>query len=77
MQELITTEWERPEISLRKLVSLQDTKGTFLAKMGKVKDRNSMDLTEAEEIKKWQEYTEELLKKVLMIGITTMVWSLT
>ena len=39
---------------------IRDTKGTFLAKMGKVKDRNSMDLTEAEEIKKWQEYTEEL-----------------
>ena len=58
MQELITTEWERPEISLRKLVSLQDTKGTFLAKMGTIKDRNSMDLTEAEDIKKrWQEYT--------------------
>ena len=65
MQELITTEWERPEISLRKLVSLQDTKGTFLAKMGTIKDRNSMDLTEAEDIKKkWQEYTE-LYKKDL------------
>ena len=61
----------------RDLKKIRDTKGTFLAKMGKVKDRNSMDLTEAEEIKKWQEYTEELLKKVLMIGITTMVWSLT
>ena len=40
--------------------------GTFHAKMGKIKDRNSMDLTEAEDIKKrWQEYTEELYKKVL------------
>ena len=44
----------------RDLKKIRDTKGTFLAKMGKVKDRNSMDLTEAEEIKKWQEYTEEL-----------------
>ena len=44
--------------------NIRDTKGTFHAKMGTVKDRNSMDLTEAEEIKKrWQEYTEELYKK--------------
>ena len=42
---------------------IRDTKGTFQAKMGTIKDRNSMDLTEAEEIKKrWQEYTEELYK---------------
>jgi len=42
----------------------RDTKGTFHAKMGSIKNRNSMDLTEAEEIKKsWQEYTEELYKK--------------
>ena len=41
-----------------------DTKGTFLAKMGTLKDRNSMDLKEAEDIKKrWQEYTEELYKR--------------
>ena len=41
-----------------------DTKGTFHAKMGTIKDRNSMDLTEAEDIKKrWEEYTEELYKK--------------
>ena len=40
---------------------IRDTKGTFNAKMGIIKDRNSMDLTEAEDIKKrWQEYTEEL-----------------
>ena len=53
-------------------------KGTFQAKMGTVKDRNSKDLTEAEEIKKrWQEHTEELYKKDLMTQITTMVWSLT
>ena len=44
--------------------NIRDTKGTFHAKMGSIKDRNGMDLTEAEDIKKrWQEYTEELLKK--------------
>ena len=43
---------------------IRDTKGTFHAKMGSIKDRNGMDLTEAEAIKKrWQEYTEELYKK--------------
>ena len=45
---------------------IRDTKGTFHAKMGSIKDRNGMDLTEAEDIKKrWQEYTEELCKKDL------------
>ena len=45
---------------------IRDTKGTFHAKMGTIKDRNGMDLTEAEDIKKrWQEYTEELHKKDL------------
>ena len=45
---------------------ISDTKGTFNAKMGIIKDRNSMDLTEAEDIKKrFQEYTEELCKKDL------------
>ena len=45
---------------------IRDTKGTFHAKMGSIKDRNDMDLTEAEDIKKrWQEYTEELYKKDL------------
>ena len=45
---------------------IRDTKGTFHAKMGTIKDRNGMDLTEAEGIKKrWQEYTEELYKKDL------------
>ena len=39
---------------------IRDTKGTFHAKMGSIKDRNGMDLTEAEDIKRWQEYTEEL-----------------
>ena len=44
---------------------IRDTKGTFHAKMGTIKDRNGMDLTEADDIKKWQEYTEELYKKDL------------
>ena len=45
---------------------IRDIKGTFHAKMGRIKDRNGMDLTEAEDIKKrWQEYTEELYKKEL------------
>ena len=55
-------EWERLEYSSRKL----DTKVTFHARMSIIKDRNDMDLTEAEDIKKrWQEYTEELYKKDL------------
>ena len=46
--------------------TIRDIKGTFHAKMGSIKDRNSVDLTEAEDIKKrWQEYTEELYKKDL------------
>ena len=46
---------------------ISDNKGIFYAKMGTIKDRNSKDLTEAEEIKKmWQEYMEELYKKLLM-----------
>ena len=44
---------------------ISDTKGTFHAKMGTMKDRNGMDLTEAEDIKRWQEYMEELYKKDL------------
>ena len=53
---------------------IRDIKGTFHAKMGSIKDRNAMDLTEAEDIKKrWQEYTEELYKKIFMTQITTMV----
>ena len=51
-----------------------DTKQTFHAKMGSIKDRNGMDLTEAEDIKKrWQEYTGELYKKIFMTQIITMV----
>ena len=45
---------------------IRDTKGIFHAKMGSIKDRNGMDLTEAEDIQRWQEYTEELSKKILM-----------
>ena len=53
---------------------IRDTKGTFHAKMGSIKDRNGMDLTEVEDIKKtWQEYTEEPYKKDLMTQIITMV----
>ena len=44
---------------------ISDTKGVFHAKMGTIKDRNGMDLTEAEDIKKWQEYTKDLYKKDL------------
>ena len=53
---------------------IRDTKGTFHAKMGTIKDRNGMDLTEGEDIKKrWQEYTEELYKKYINDQISTMV----
>ena len=52
---------------------IRDTKGTFHAKMGTVKDKNGMDLTEAEDIKKrWQEYTE-LNENIFMTQITMMV----
>ena len=60
------------------LKKIRDTKGTFHAKMGTIKDRNDMDLTKAEDIKKrWQEYTEESTKKIFMTQITMMVCSLT
>ena len=53
---------------------IRDAKGKLHAKMGTIKERYSMDLTEAEDIKKrWQEYTEELYKKDLHAQITTMV----
>ena len=53
---------------------IRDTKGTFHAKMGSIKDRYGMDLTEAEDIKKsWQEYTEELYKKIFMTQIIMML----
>ena len=63
------TEWERLEISSKKI---RDTKDTLHAKMGTI--NGSMDLTKAEDIKKgWQEYTEELYKKIFMTQTTTMV----
>ena len=53
---------------------IRDTKGTIHAKMGTIEDSNCMNLIEAEDIKKsWQEYTEELYKKILMTQITMMV----
>ena len=53
---------------------IRDTKGNFHAKMGTIKDRNSMDLTEAEDIKKrWQKYREELYKKIFMTQIIMMM----
>ena len=53
---------------------IRNTKGTFHTKMGTIKDRNGTDLTKAEDIKKrWQEYTEELYKKIFMTQKTTMV----
>ena len=53
---------------------IRDTKGTFHAKMTTIMDRKGMDLTEAEDIKKrWQEYTEELYKKIFTTQITMMV----
>ena len=57
---------------------IRDTKRTFHAKMGTIKDRYGMDLTEADYIsKRWQEYTEELYKKALNDQLATMGWSLT
>ena len=53
---------------------IRDTKGTFHAKIGTMKDRNGMNLTEEKDIKKrWQEYTEKLCKKIFITQITTMV----
>ena len=58
----------------RSLKKIRDTKGTYHARKGSIKDRNGMDLTEAEDIKKrWQEYTEELYKMLFMTKIITMV----
>ena len=67
-----TIEWKRLEISSRKLeIPREHFMKIF---MGTIKDRNGMDLTEAEDIKKrWQEYTENYTKKIFMTQITTMV----
>jgi len=60
------------------LKKTRDIKGLLHARTGRIKDRNSEDLTEAEEVKKrWQEYTEELYKISLMTWVTMMMWSLT
>ena len=61
-------------IKMRNLFKkMRDTKGILHGKVGTIKDRNGMDLTEAEDIKnRWQEYTEELYKKILMTQITMM-----
>ena len=50
-----------------------DTKGIFNTKMGTIKDRNGMDLREAEDIMRWQEYTEEYTEKIFMTQIITML----
>ena len=56
------------------LKKIREMKATFHTRMGTIKDRNDKDLTEEEEIKKrWQEYTEELYKKIFMTQIITMV----
>ena len=56
------------------LKKIRDTKGTFHAQTGSIKERNGMDLTEVEDIKKrWEEYAEKLHKKIFMTQITTMV----
>ena len=52
---------------------IRDTKGPFHESMGTVKDRHNMDLIEAENIKRWQEYTEELYKMIFTTQIITMV----
>ena len=59
-----TIEWERLEIAPRKLEILRE----YFMQMGTVKDRNGMDLTEAEDIKKrWQKYTEELMTQITIV----------
>ena len=59
------------------LKKIRDTKGTFHAKMGNKKDRNGKDLTEAEEIKRWQNMQKNYTKKILMTGLSMMVQLLT
>ena len=67
-------EHNRMEKSRDLFKKIRDTKGIFHSKMASIKDRNCMDLTEAEDIKKrWQEYTEELYKTIFMTKIIMMV----
>ena len=61
--------------NIYKQIDLEIIMFTLHAKMRSIKDRNGMDFTEAEDIKKWQEYTEELYKKIFITQIITMVWS--
>ena len=78
---LLSDQWEKTEDNNRMgktrdlFEKIRDTKGTLHAKMGTIKDRNSMDLTEIKDInKRWQEYTEELYKKkIFMTQIIKMV----
>ena len=84
MKAIINDQWKETEENNRmgKTRELfkknRDMKGTFHAIMGSIKNRNDMYLTEAEDIKKrWQEYTEELYKKIFMTQVIMMVWSLT
>ena len=55
------------------LKTIRDTRRTYHAKRSTIKDRNGIDLTKAEDIKRWQEYKEDCTKKILMTQITTMV----
>ena len=65
-----TIEWKTRDLFNK----IRDTKGTFHAKMGSIKDRNGRDLTEAEDsMTRWQEYTNNYTKKILMTQITMMV----
>ena len=66
-------EYNRMEETRDLFKKIRDTKGTFHAKIGSIKDRNGRDLTEAEDIKRWQEYTEELYKKIFMTQIIVRV----
>ena len=79
MKAFLSDKWKEIELNKRMVKTrdlfkkIRDTKGTFHAKIGLIKDRNGMDLTEAEDIKKrWQEYTEELYKKIFMTQIVMM-----
>ena len=74
--EVVKQEMARVNINILEISELEirDTKGIFHAKMGTKTDRNGVDLTEAEDIKKrWQEDTEDYTKKILMAQITMMV----
>ena len=69
-----TEENSRMEKTRDLFKKIRDSKGTFHAKMGSIKDRSGMDRMKAKDIKKrWQEYTEELYKKILMTQIVMMV----